>query len=197
MDWIRLALQAFQPGVMIAQSTVPDEKTLYDRIASVKTDWIKDQQEWFKRKSSENQDAFHKCETAVSWLFGASIFVAALLGIALVSLQTENLKELIEYVKDYMIVISAMLLVLAGLIHEHSENRAYSVHAKKYEWMAFLFTKELEELDSILKDNQISIQQKVKKSQQLILNLGKECLTENMNWLLLHRERPVEMHKGS
>ena len=34
------------------------------------------------------------------------------------------------------------------------------------------------------------------EAQELLIELGKEALGENGDWMLLHRERPLEVPKG-
>ena len=37
---------------------------------------------------------------------------------------------------------------------------------------------------------------KRREASEFIVELGKEALTENGDWMLLHRERPLEVPKG-
>jgi len=54
--------------------------------------------------------------------------------------------------------------------------------------MAALFEKGVTALDFSHSD--------VKICQSIIYRLGREALVENSDWLLMHRERPVEVPKG-
>ena len=62
--------------------------------------------------------------------------------------------------------------------------------AKRYHWMSALFKQTSEQLKALLNE------QKSSEAQRLILDLGKEALEENGDWVIIHRERTLEVPKG-
>jgi hypothetical protein len=80
-----------------------------------------------------------------------------------------------------------MVLVIAGLISGYGERRALSEQIKQYSQMGTIFSLAERRLTDLLDANEH--QQAI----DLIEELGKEALRENGDWVLLHRERSVEV----
>ena len=56
-----------------------------------------------------------------------------------------------------------------------------------------IFSQAANRLNRISKDLSISQDNKVKESQKILEFLGKEALAENGDWLIMHREQPIEV----
>jgi hypothetical protein len=93
-------------------------------------------------------------------------------------------------IHELWILVLGMLPALAAAAGAYGEFMAYSAQAKRYEWMAALFARAFKRLDELVKDK------KFDRARQLLFHLGKEALAENGNWVLLHRERPLEPPVG-
>ena len=84
-----------------------------------------------------------------------------------------------------------MLLVVAGLRHGYNQQLARSEHAKQCSRMSELFDIGERSLDGLLKAGDHDA------AEELLKELGEEALEENGDWVLLHRERPLEVpHAG-
>ena len=83
------------------------------------------------------------------------------------------------------------LAVTAGLLKGYGAQTARSEHAKQFGRMSELFDIGHHQLVALLEagDHERAI--------ELLKDLGEEALEENGDWLLLHRERPLELpHSG-
>jgi hypothetical protein len=80
-----------------------------------------------------------------------------------------------------------MAPMVAGLLHMYAKNRGLSEHAQQYARMYRLFLRLRDRLSESMKKNEIIV------ARELVLDAGKEALQENGEWVLLHRQRPLEM----
>ncbi len=87
---------------------------------------------------------------------------------------------------ELLIAAIGMTAVVGGLLHYYAEKRAFSEQAKQYARMAIIFKNASVRLSGFRYP--IDYQ----KAASLIKELGIEALAENGDWVLLHRERPLE-----
>ena len=74
-----------------------------------------------------------------------------------------------------------------GLLHAHSQVRAFAEHARRYGRLAAIFHRGAELLRTA-RDAGDTDQRRA-----LIIELGKESLSDHGDWVILHRERPIEL----
>jgi hypothetical protein len=87
-----------------------------------------------------------------------------------------------------MLVVSmALPLVAAGSVEAYARVLALAEHARQYQRMSLLFDNAEVALAALLYAGQHD------EAQALIRELGKEALVENGDWVVLHRERPLEV----
>jgi len=75
------------------------------------------------------------------------------------------------------------------VLRAYAQKRAYDAHAKQYAFMAGLFKRASDALEKHKNDEAKSI--------EILRELGKAALEENSEWVLLHRERSLEIPKGT
>ena len=73
------------------------------------------------------------------------------------------------------------------LIHNYAEKQALSEHIKQYERMSILFANAGKRIGESIQAGDSTMAQKQ------LRDLGKEALNESADWVLLHRERPLEV----
>ncbi len=85
-------------------------------------------------------------------------------------------------------VTSLVLTALAGtLMHVYADKRAYAGHARQYRRMGEVFERAYSHLGAqLLRGDPPHV------VRGLVLELGKEALAEHADWVLLHRDRPLE-----
>jgi hypothetical protein len=81
----------------------------------------------------------------------------------------------------------ALPLVAAGTMEGYVHILALAEHAKQYQRMGLLFDNAEARLTALLYSGQHD------RALDLLRELGKEALVENGDWVLLHRERPLEV----
>ena len=89
-----------------------------------------------------------------------------------------------------LLVTTIGLLGLGGaLLHAYAERHAFAEHARQYERMAHVFASAEVALEALV------AQHRTDGVEQLVLELGREALAEHGDWVLLHRDRPIELPK--
>jgi len=86
------------------------------------------------------------------------------------------------------LVLLVTILVLLGI---YARVRAFAEHAKQCGRMGTIFTGGLRHLDSLLNTAPASVN--ARRVRDVLQTLGQEALTESGDWVLLHRERPLEL----
>ncbi len=84
-------------------------------------------------------------------------------------------------------VLGPLLLALAIGLKAYGEIMAYWENFRRYEKMAFLFAQGGQAMAGAARQGETGLQRHV------LLEIGKEALAENGDWLLQHRARPLKM----
>jgi hypothetical protein len=88
------------------------------------------------------------------------------------------------------IVVGLGLVTLAGAFHHtYAEQRAFAEHQNQYERMAKLFERGRVAFHEARAANDRT------SAEQVLVALGAEALAEHADWLVLHRERPLQIPK--
>ena len=186
LEWIRQAVQATELGIE-AHTT---EDTMLTRLRFVRDAWIQDQLDYFggtngkagKAEFNRNADAIWQKWGSLSFSSGISLTFAT-------AIFHRFYADLSNPIHDWwihcLIFSFCVSFVASGLIKVYREIKAFAEHAKFYERMHLALQLTLPRLDAAIKDENIAL------AIELIRELGLEALTENGNWLLMHRERPV------
>jgi hypothetical protein len=86
-------------------------------------------------------------------------------------------------------VVIPMFAVSAGLLHGYGQQLARAEHARQFERMSELFYAAETDLRKAAGDGGDN-------TAAMVRELGIEALDENGDWLILHRERPLEVPPG-
>jgi hypothetical protein len=193
LEWIRIAIQNLTG--MRAQHAAPTSDR--GKLGLVMEHWVQNQARYFAKSARRDHEELEAKEKRIQRLMLLSpmiAFLTALAGIVPSPLahwfhDHENAQAV--YAHKLLIVLVFVFAGVAGVIHNYVDKRALAQHAKQYERMSLLFG---------------IAERKYKKSvdagefeaaNKLLLELGKEALEENGSWLLMHRERPVDVpHAG-
>jgi hypothetical protein len=82
-------------------------------------------------------------------------------------------------------IFAALIALLAGVYRLRTEQQAYEEQAREYERTGRVLKEQLKRLQ----DETATDQKRI----DILLEVGKEALIEHGRWLLLHRERPLEV----
>ena len=178
LDWIRYALRTMAiPSEDEAFSRHTDiSESQYERFGLVLKHWVSDQARYYPRAMKRDHGRLYKLELAINFFFT--------LGIALAVLQLSAEPE------HFLTVSVGLAPIIAALLGGFIERNALLGHIKQYERMGELFRHAHLWLEKLMTEG------KRHEVMEFIVELGKEALSENGDWMLLHRERPLEVPKG-
>jgi hypothetical protein len=191
LDWIRHAIRAWSTLTHghPAAPPAPPERGLH-RLRNVLVYWVRDQQKFFSKTSGNDAKRLGWLK-GWAFLFFAIGFLWALakaLGGSIHAYVRASEAELgtpLTIVLHGLILAVGLTPVIAALIHGYIKTSALAEHVKQYGRMQVLFTNGARVIDKLIDSGQEAA------ARQLVLELGKEALTENATWVLIHRERPL------
>ena len=180
LDWIRHAVRYW------GFATAPIQPARLDRVFD---EWIEDQIRYYRARAAYHRRAAERLHACARVSLVASLALAALWGIAaLAAIRAgrASAPELTGHTFEAFVVVVPLLVVASGIFHLVNEKRAHGPHARQYDRMLGFFLAARAELADPGRD-----------SGGTLLELGKEALAENGDWVLLHRERPLEIPHGA
>jgi hypothetical protein len=179
LQWIREGLRAV--------NTIPSTRAL-PNVSTLKQ-WVDDQRNYFTHNAHKQNERLEKLERYSGWLYGAGL-LASVAVIALWDFLEQSGK-----IHHALIVFMGFSPVVAALWVKYAEKTGLQAQCKQYARFATIFNrarKHLEALDRHVPEDQ----ERHQRITHLIRELGKEALIENGDWVLLRRERPIEIPKG-
>ncbi len=178
LDWIRYALRTVaipsEEAAFSHKEHLAESQTA--RLQLVLKYWVEDQAKYYPRAMKRDHHKLHKLERLINIFFYLGIVLAA------VQLWLEP--------NHYLIVSIGLTPIVAALLGGYIERNALVGHIRQYERMGTLFGHAKDWLQKLLTEG------KRHEAIEFIIELGKESLSENGDWMLLHRERPLEVPKG-
>jgi hypothetical protein len=178
LDWIRFALRtlAIPADDESLSNTVHSTESKMLRLEVTQKYWVEDQAKYYKKAMHRDHHTLHKFERMINIFF--------YIGVALAGLQ------MVIEPNHYLIVAIGLAPILAALLGSYIEKNGLVGHIKQYERMSALFSQANDGIKRFLVDG------KRAEAIDYMFELGKEALAENGDWLLHHRERPLEVPKG-
>jgi hypothetical protein len=174
LDWIRFAIRASDLPACFA----PPPENVFSWI---ETAWIEDQRDYFDRSALKADRTVAKKRRFIVVM----TVISTLLTLAMLAQWPIPRSALYD--------TSGVLIVFLGTIGAvlaYTEKLGLTYQSKQYRQMCRLFTCAGREYQAALAANQ------PQHLHAILRRLGQEALRENGDWLLLHRERPTEMHIG-
>lgn len=195
LDWIRIAIRNM--GEAALAPTLPlDAPEQARRFGLVREHWVQNQARYFHRAAHRDDRELERYEAWVKALMIASPVVAVLTALSLLFppalAHWMHSKETGGYLTHKLLIILVFVLAgVAGVLHTYVDKRALSQHAKQYERMGTLFAAAEHRIKEFLG------REKPAEARQVVFELGREALAENGDWVMTHRERPVDVpHAG-
>ena len=187
MDWIRAALR----NVWLFRSAEPSNAVSRPNVDAVLTHWIFDQEHWYRTKAKRQKAAVKRREhlsryavwIVVIWslLIPVSLLVHAPWG-WLTIWQSFVQRDPWYATAHFLLVLPALL---AGTYRLWTEQAGYEEQAREYARIGRFLSWQSNLLKANLDDPV--------KAREILLATGIEALEENGRWLLLHRERPLQV----
>ena len=182
LDWIRNGFRGWnveesREGRGEPESTGTEEQR--NRLAFARKYWIDDQQKYFARAAERNHEYHERFEHLGQACMVGVVTLAIVLFFPSVDGE--------EFVLGVVAIALEAFLAAAALLHHFNNRLGYAEHAKQYNRMATLFARGSELLGKFLdREDWVNAKNCVRK-------VGIEALTENGDWVLLRRERPLEV----
>ena len=151
--------------------------------------WVFDQMSWYQTKAKIQQEQVIKRARYSNVALWTVIVWSSLIPLILWSYpQLPGLSNFYPrhgYGYGSLHVFAASIALLAGLYRLRTEQQAYEEQAREYERTGRVLKEQLKRL----RDETATDQKRI----DILLEVGKEALIEHGRWLLLHRERPLEV----
>jgi accessory gene regulator protein AgrB len=141
--------------------------------------WINEQAAYFSRAVRNERSKSLRIKT------GSTICLIAS-GVLAIVLAVSVLRGLPAY-RDVLIMLLTLALAGAGLFTGYAQKRAHEEHARRYQRMRVLYKIAGERVSSFLHENDLV------STCAVLVQLGREALAETCDWLLLHRERQIDV----
>lgn len=143
-----------------------------------------------RKSRAASRDAFLRLALAGAFLALAAYLVVFLLARC----------PVVPKLHDALIILGATFSVAGALMIAWAEKLLYSEEAFHFNSMAIAFRAGEEKLDHLLHQagehhanhDEAAALLRIDEARELLVMLGKEALTENAEWLILHRSRPME-----
>ena len=194
LEWIRRAITTNELSVNVALFKLPNEMNCFDLV---KRSWIEEQCHYFvgcsERNGGNKADLNYRksqaWSTRASTVFMVGVFVVVALVISR-SYLIGHWPDDGALIAQFAGVTYGVLFALAGLMKVYQEVSAFSEHSRSYRRSGLLMRRASQRLAFAINSSDIEYAQRV------IYAAGCEALDENGDWLLLHRDRPVQVPLG-
>jgi hypothetical protein len=188
LDWMRNVFRGWGiRGEASGQS--PTDSGVNQALENVSKFWIEAQRTYFT--SAQKREAKHveKLELYSRYAVRSAITVGVV--VLLLRLYEWSASRTLNFCScdwvDYCLIFIEAALAAGALVHHFRERMAYVEHAKQYGSMARMFTRASTSLQ------QLQTKKDTKGAVSCLKKIGIEALAENGGWVMLHRERPLEM----
>jgi len=162
----------------------------------VQAHWIEDQCKFFAKAAKRDLHKHHIRESRTYALAAVTALIAACVLWASWRWGTGLLKSKVGTgdwsmdLHEAIVIIMAMLPALAAAMAAYALKMAFGEQQKQYQRMGNLFMRGSECVKQALKEGDKALAIKT------MIDLGKEAMEENGDWVLLHRDRAVEPPLG-
>lgn len=187
MQWIRDACRSSLVAANCPLGKGNDEvrKVIFER-------WIESQRAYFDRAAGGQERKLERFERRIQFCFRMGLMIVLVLGVwaALLTVKHHFHPELLARVHDAPELLHGALLlaitmsaVIAALTHNYVEKLALETQVRMYQRMRRLYRHYSEKLHAAHGSDFV----------HGVFALGREALAENGEWVMHHRERPLEV----
>ena len=174
LDWIRNAVRIDSILSGVEPSELPGPAS--ERLSLVIDRWVVDQERFFTKRANLAQGKSRWIKRVGSWSYYVGLAFLVVRAFA---------------PPDHPVIIALVLaLAVVVLVNVYAKVTAFSEHAKQYRRMSSLFAHASRQLKSLVAVGDFD------QARELVRELGRESLAENGDWVLMHRERPLELPRA-
>lgn len=183
LEWIRQAAKTTELG--------GDELAQHiqiDWLERVSLCWLVDQKKYFDKEFLRHEAWARK----LNKLALALLLMAAVIMLVTLIVQVTSPNDLVKWLQ----FTYGMLLTCAGATKVYLQTQGHEEHARSFLRAGQSMTIVQKMITSILDKSPDAMSRRSAeqdtRARELLFEVGKEALNENGDWLLLHRERPVQ-----
>ncbi len=186
LDWIRDGIRAWSMSLGEPAATGREKSPLYEaaRVKLISEHWVEDQKKFFESREHRDERWELGHHRVVSGLFLGSIAIAVVyLAISLLGFPEDDA----SHWPHFFVFVIGMMPVLAAVVGAYAEVMAFGAQAQRYRFMAELYIHAAEKL------KQAMVMSDSEQVRSILRELGSVALEENGNWVLMHRDHPLEV----
>lgn len=197
MNWIFYAIRnvSIKANMELHSNTTVDQRKVLRRLY---LRWVRDQRKYFEKNTVRRKDLAEAQERFTFRFFYLAMFLVFGIFImkAIVLLQQGFLENIIDMNDIKGLTYSVFLVLIDTFIAigaawaVYVEKKGFNEEAKQFQRMKDLFNRGSRVMAGCLKEEDL------KGAERLVIELGKEALTENGDWLILRRSKPMEVPLG-
>ncbi len=179
LEWIRDAMRAARFRRQTEphpRMTVTQTQALLEVILA---QWINDQGAYFSRALRKEREMATRIKFAARLCLGVTAVIAVALAATLAARSTAY--------QPLLLMLLTLMLAGAGLFTGYAQKRAHEEHARRYDRMSVLYKIAGERVELLLGEKDLAA------ARAVLMHLGREALAETCDWLILHREREIEV----
>ena len=181
LDWIRNAMRA----ALFHRQAEPEVNGSSVRtramVEIVLAQWIRDQARISRGRCTES-DRRRTGSRGGKRMSVVSAIIALLLAVVAAE-HTNNQRGI-------LVMLLTFALAGAGLFTGYAQKRAHEEHARRYGRMYSLYRIAGDRIALLLREDDVAA------ARGVLIILGREALAETCDWLLLHREREIDVPTG-
>jgi len=199
LDWIRAGIRAAHD--LGAPVLLP----AHEQIAAVEA-FVAGQHEYFRGAREREETACTRYETAtrilVALVFVCSVLLAVVSAYLLLGPEFGSAIEPLHALfsgtmagrylvthSEQLVLAIALLTITAAALHEYPHRRAFHAQARRYEIMFEMYSRARAALEKAQRDSPGDL---LRAAQDVALDIGREALAESGDWVMMHRELPIE-----
>lgn len=182
LDWLRNAMRCGRLQERDGEGdrgAREDPRTVFELVLDR---WVNAECRYFLQAAA----AERKKAARLRWASNGCLVVTGLVAIALSTAVARQASAVIPP----LVTAFTLALTAAALLTGYGQKRAHGEHARRYERMYLLYHVAEERLTSHVRAGDVA------GAATVLFQLGREALAETCDWLLLHRERQIEVPTG-
>ncbi len=202
LDWMRTGAHAqwVLSGADLPYGRRGAAGAIENGIAEALEHWVLIQRDFFERKAASEEKRLHRHEHIVIGLVLLGL-LGGLCTLVLLLTSDHSQPDKPDPVLPLILFLTAMSFLSAGLVHFRAFKLALEAHAQRYKGLLEIFAEAARRLTATHcgeappgeLDPRIQFEAECFK---VLRQLGREALMENADWVLTHRERPLEVPLG-
>ena len=186
LEWLRQAVRSNELSNDVGSLLQSNSMLELDEI---RIRWVENQRDYFLKAAERDEKRSKVWSRRASVLFALGVTTVVILAL-IRGFLVEHFGDMGDVLAQCTSLAYGLLFAAAGLIKVYQGIKAFNEHSKSYRKGNLLMQRANQRLVVALNNSD------TKLVQQIFYEIGCESLDENGDWLLLHRDRPVEVPLG-